>query len=79
MHRYKVGDKVRIVSNRPSSNWVSSMDKHLGTIMTIKSISGNPQPDRGYSMVEDKDGFTWGPIMFAGLYEDTSRYISDEL
>lgn len=35
MAKYKVGDKVRIVSKRPQKNWNPNMDKYLGKTMTI--------------------------------------------
>lgn len=35
MARYKVGDKVRIVSKRPLQFWSPEMDKWLGKAMTI--------------------------------------------
>lgn len=41
MAKYKIGDKVRIVSKRPQRCWNPYMDKHLGKTMTIiKSGSG---------------------------------------
>ena len=33
--KYKVGDKVWIVSKRPQKNWNPYMDKYLGKTMTI--------------------------------------------
>ena len=35
MAKYKVGDKVRIVSKRPQQCWDPEMDKWLGKAMTI--------------------------------------------
>ena len=49
--KYKVGDKVRIVSDKSGGNWNPSgkMDKWLGKVMTIRGIRGD-----SYMMEEDK-------------------------
>ncbi len=63
--QYKIGDKVRIVSERTwDMNSSGYMDHHLGTIMTIASIrshSGLP-----YDMVEDNNQWAWGDSMIQG-------------
>ena len=39
MAKYKVGDKVRIVSNRPSNyRFVDSMEKYLGKTLTVSRV-----------------------------------------
>ena len=61
--KYKVGDRVRIVSEPPEGlNWVSEMNVYLGRVMTIKNVL-----TRGYKMVEDKGEWFWGNGMIAGL------------
>ncbi len=65
--KYKVGDRVRIVSEPPEGlNWVSKMNVYLGRVMTIKNIL-----TRGYKMVEDKGEWFWGNGMIAGLASET--------
>ena len=61
--KYKVGDRVRIVSEITEGlNWVSEMNVYLGRVMTIKNVL-----TRGYKMVEDKGEWFWGNGMIAGL------------
>lgn len=69
---YKVGDRVRIVSETTEEmNWVSEMDVYLGRVMTIKSItSGLIFGDR-YIMAEDKGRWFWSDSMIAGLASET--------
>lgn len=63
--RYNVGDRVVIVNSRTlRMNEDGEMDRYLGTIMTIKSIS--PSPIFPYRMVEDQNdpnraggGWSW--------------------
>lgn len=70
--KYKVGDKVRIVSKRPQRCWNPYMDKHLGKTMTIIRSGIN---DEGvyYCMKEDRNDFLghwcWYEYMIAGLAE----------
>lgn len=64
---YKVGDRVRIVSEPPEGlNWASEMNVYLGRVMTIKNVL-----IRGYKMVEDKGEWLWGNGMIAGLASET--------
>lgn len=73
MAKYKVGDKVWIVSERTAEHWNPRMDKWLGQVMTIRSdecdwlIGGH----FGYKMEEDKSeslyGWCWWDDMIAGL------------
>lgn len=72
MAKYKVGDKVRIVSERTAENWNSEMDKWLGQVMTIRSDEINCHTGRHiYKMEEDKRevcfGWNWWDDMIAGL------------
>ena len=68
--KYKVGDKVRIVSKwgpHCGQNPSGRMDKYLGTVMTIRQVSLD-----GYRMEEDHgehmgDGWYWFENCIAGL------------
>lgn len=72
MAKYKVGDKVRIVSKRPQRCWNPYMDKYLGKTMTIIK-SGINGKGVYYCMKEDRDDFLglwfWYEYMIAGLAE----------
>lgn len=72
MAKYKVGDKVRIVSKRPQKNGNPYMDKHLGKTMTIIK-SGINNSGVYYCMEEDRNDFLghwcWYEYMIAGLAE----------
>lgn len=85
MAKYKVGDKVRIVSERPSScGFVDDMCKYLGTVMTISKVIESDNPS--YKMEEDKglhefllarvllgdiaDGWVWSEKWISGLAEE---------
>lgn len=68
--KYKVGDKVRIVSKKTGVCWNSEgkMDKWLGKVMTIRDTLS----DSLYSMKEDDgefygDGWCWHEEMIEGL------------
>lgn len=72
--KYKIGDRVRIVSNKrniASWNNEGKMDKWLGQIMTIRDIVDS----RFYKMVEDKNetncnstpGWNWSESMIECL------------
>lgn len=67
MAKYKIGDKVRIVSERPAAHWNSKMDKWLGRVMTIRS----DEEHFVYRMEEDQSewisGWYWWDDMIAGL------------
>ena len=72
--KYKVGDKVRIVSKWVSGcyeNPEGKMDKYLGKTMTIKSVCGEMDPT--YKMYEDQQdpnrcgGWNWLAPSIAGL------------
>ena len=74
--KYKVGDKVRIVSEKVGDNWNDSMNKWLGKVMTIEEICGG-----GYRMIEDKGeklqilnlGWFWEEYMIECKVEDENQ------
>lgn len=73
MAKYKVGDKVRIVSERPQKYWNPEMDKYLGKAMTIIESGINPNGVY-YHMEDSKDKdfdfyWYWYEDMIAGLAE----------
>ena len=82
MAKYKVGDKVRIVSKRPQRCWNTYMDKHLGKTMTIIK-SGINGEGVYYCMEEDRDDFLghwcWYEYMIAGLAEPEREPCTVEL
>lgn len=82
MAKYKVGDKVRIVSKRPQRCWNPYMDKHLGKTMTIIK-SGINAEGVYYCMEEDRDDFLghwcWYEDMIAGLAEPERELCTVEL
>lgn len=82
MAKYKVGDKVRIVSERPQRYWNPEMDKWLGKTMTIteSGINGNGVY---YFVEEDAIYFSrhwfWYEDMIAGLAEPARERCTVEL
>lgn len=71
MAKYKVGDKVRIVRERPRYFWNPEMDKYLGKTMTI--IESGINPNGVYYHMEDSKDFDfywyWYEDMIAGIAE----------
>lgn len=73
MAKYKVGDKVRIVSKRTAEHWNPQMGKWLGRVMTIRrdEIDWGTGEHFGYKMEEDQSeglyGWFWWDDMIAGL------------
>ena len=73
MAKYKVGDKVRIVSKRTAEHWNPQMDKWLGRVMTIRrdEVDYLTREHFGYRMEEDQSdrisGWYWWDDMIAGL------------
>lgn len=74
MAKYKVGDKVRIVSKRTADHWNPDMDRWLGRVMTIRSDESDYLTGEhfGYKMEEDRGidkafGWYWWDDMIAGL------------
>ena len=67
--KYKVGDKVRIVSQRTGTWWNPKMDRWFGKVMTIDRVERNH-----YCMKEDRNegprmaigGWWWYDDMIAG-------------
>ena len=82
MAKYKVGDKVWIVSKRPQKNWNPYMDKYLGKTMTIIK-SGINNKGVYYCMEEDRNDFLghwcWYEYMIAGLAEPEREPCTVEL
>lgn len=66
--KYKVGDRVRIVSNRAQNmNPNRAMNKYLGRVMTIKKVLTD-----NYKMVEDKGNWFWYDSVIAGLASEVT-------
>ena len=82
MAKYKVGDKVRIVSKRPQQCWNPYMDKYLGKTMTIIE-SGINRIGVYYYMEADSDdpfrSWYWYEDMIAGLAEPEREPCTVEL
>lgn len=81
-HKYKVGDKVRIVKEWPADdsacqNPFGRMDKWLGKTMTIETVLCTTEP--AYTMQEDQGdpapgcGWTWWENAIEGLAEDPAE------
>lgn len=76
MSKYKVGDRVRIVSWRTECmNQSGTMDKYLGTVMTVAKV----EDYGGYNMEEDSDensglGWFWNDEMIESLADDTTPH-----
>lgn len=84
MAKYKVGDRVRIVSTPPLVRWNDDMNIWLGKTMTIASVCSNSSEEIFYSMVEDCWGFYgvgwyWYEDMIAGLAEPEQKPYTVEL
>lgn len=73
MAKYKIGDKVRIVSKRTAEHWNPRMNKWLGRVMTIRKDEADIATGEhfGYKMEEDRSeylsGWYWWDDMIAGL------------
>lgn len=76
MAKYKVGDRVRIVSKRTGYMSPSGdMDKYLGTVMTIAETHDR----NSYKMEEDsndngKHGWYWYDEMIEGLADEATPH-----
>ena len=76
--KYKIGDRVRIISNLPedkknhNSLFSDYLNKRLGTIMTISQV----EIDR-YKLKEDDLNCYWSEDMFEGLAEFTKSDLKD--
>ena len=78
MAKYKVGDKVRIVSKRPQQFWNPDMDKYLGKTMTIIH-SGISNIGVYYCMNADNGCWYWYEDMISGLAEPEQKPYTVEL
>lgn len=79
MAKYKVGDKVRIVSTPRVVHWNVVMNKWLGETMTITSVDVNSKGEIFYRMAEDRGdfygcGWCWYEDMISGLAESDREY-----
>ena len=83
MAKYKVGDKVRIVSKRPQRNWNPEMDKYLGKTMTITASGRNRDGEIYYRTFDDRafEGiwWYWYEDMISGLAEPEQKPYTVEL
>lgn len=83
MAKYKVGDKVRIVSKSPQRYWNPEMGKWLGKTMTITGSGRNRDGETYYRMFEDRTfehiwGY-WYEDMISGLAEPKQEPCTVEL
>lgn len=73
MAKYKIGDKVRIVSERPQRNWNPDMDKYLGKTMTVTASGRNSRGETYYRVFGDRASegiwWYWYEDMISGLAE----------
>ena len=78
MAKYKVGDKVRIVSERPQRRWNPEMDKYLGKTMTVTASGRNRMGETYYRVFEDRTSegiwWHWYEDMISGLAEPEREY-----
>lgn len=83
MAKYKVGDKVRIVSERPQRHWNPEMDKYLGKTMTVTASGRNRDGETYYRMFEDRAfehiWWYWYEDMISGLAEPEREPCTVEL
>ena len=83
MAKYKVGDRVRIVSKRPQRNWNPDMDKYLGKTMTITASGRNGDGEIYYKMFDDRTfdstWWYWYEDMISGLAEPEQKPYTVEL
>lgn len=83
MAKYKVGDKVRIVSKSPQRYWNPEMGKWLGKTMTITGSGRNRDGETYYRMFEDRTfehiWWYWYEDMIDGLAEPEREPCTVEL
>lgn len=83
MAKYKVGDKVRIVSKSPQRYWNPEMGKWLGKTMTITGSGRNRDGETYYRMFEDRTfehiWWYWYEDMISGLAEPEREPCTVEL
>lgn len=83
MAKYKVGDKVRIVSERPNDpGFVDSMEKYLGKTLTVSKVKEHQYTETDYYLKEaivERGLFvgyhwTFGESWISGLVEPEREY-----
>ncbi len=88
MAKYRVGDKVRIVSERPNDfGFVDLMEEYLGKTLTVSKVKERPYTDTDYYMEEATikgglfDGVHWtfGESWISGLAEPDREPYTVEL
>lgn len=84
MAKYKVGDKVRIVTDSSIDTWPDDMMDWAGKVMTILEVYRNIVSGAGcYRMEEDRsEGFPgryWYEFMISGLAEPEQKPYTVEL
>ena len=83
MAKYKCGDKVRIVSERPQRYWNPEMDKYLGKTMTVTASGRNSRGETYYRVFEDRASegiwWYWYEDMISGLAEPEREPCTVEL
>lgn len=83
MAKYKVGDKVRIVSKSPQRYWNPEMGKWLGKTMTITGSGRNRDGETYYRMFEDRTfehiWWYWYEDMISGFAEPKREPCNVEL
>lgn len=81
--KYKVGDKVRIVSKRTQRYWNPEMDEYLGKTMTVVASGRNSRGETYYRVFEDRtyEGIWWHwyEDVIAGLAEPRRKPCTVEL
>ena len=66
MAKYKVGDKVRIVSERPDDrSFVNDMEKYLGKVLTVCRVSDEVDGTVQYYFSEAKPGDRFLQMLYA--------------
>lgn len=84
MAKYKVGDKVRIVTDSSIDTWPDDMMDWAGKVMTIREVYRNIVSGTGcYRMEEDRSkgfpGRYWYEFMISGLAEPEQKPYTVEL
>lgn len=88
MAKYKVGDKVRIVSERPNDpGFVDNMEKYLGKTLTVSKVKEHQYAEANYYLKEAivERGFfagyhwTFGESWISGLAEPEQNPYTVEL
>lgn len=88
MAKYKVGDKVRIVSERPNDpGFVDSMGKYLGKTLTVSKVKEHQYTETDYYLKEaivERGPFvgyhwTFGESWISGLAEPEQKPYTVEL